>query len=190
MNTDSDAHKDLTEQLREHIDNLSAFQLYQLRHEIDLILSDPDRTRSVRNQIREGDVIEYFDPEKNRCVSAEVEACHRTRLSVKNLDDGESWRIEYVAVNVHGDRLRHSEKSAQRLTRAQLAVGDVVGFTDKQNRDHIGQVVKLNPKTARLLAEDGTQWRVAYSLLFSILDADGRVTTDVQQRLTFEPPGD
>ena len=59
-------------------------------------------------------------------------------------------------------------------------------FTDKHNRDRIGEIVKLNPKTAGLLCEDGTRWRVSYGLLFSILDADGRVKTEFQPRLSFD----
>lgn len=188
MTLEPDCPKDLVRQVHETLDALTAFQLYQLRHDIDLMLSDPDRVRSIRSQIREGDQVEYFDTDKNRCVPALVESCHRTRADVKNQDDGAHWRIEYVAINLDGEETRLTKASTGELTRAEVAVGDVVGFTDKHNHDCIGKIVKLNPKTAGILCEDGTRWRVSYHFLFSIIEADGCVKPEFQQRLMLENP--
>ncbi len=178
--------EDLLSQLREKCGELSAFQLFQLRHEIDQMLSDPDRINSARRQVRPGEVVEYFHPEENRCIAALVESCHRTRVSVRHLDDGEAWRIEYVSINVDDEPTPRPMGSGAKLCREQIAVGDMVGFTDKQHCERIGKVIKRNPKTAGILCEDGTRWRVSYSYLFSILDADSTVKTQHQPSLTFD----
>lgn len=174
-------------------DALSSFQLSRLGSAIEQMLADPDRIRQVRKLIQVEDEIDYFDPARNRCVRAIVRKLNRTRVSVTNVEDGQNWSIFYSSINVGGEDISHAPASGPGLTRSQTAVGDVVGFVDKDGHEQVGTIVKLNQKTVGVDCEDGKKWRVSYGLLRPIFDGasqqdhDGRLTIEgdfkVQQKL-------
>lgn len=155
-------------------DELSAFRLFRLNAAIGQMLDDPDRIQQVRKVIQAGDEIEYFDPTRNRCVRAIVPKCKRTRLSATDLEDGKGWSIFYSSVNVNDEDILHARASGPSMTRSEAAVGELVGFVDRQNCERIGTVEKLNPNTAGVECEDGTNCQVAYKLLFRVFDGDDR----------------
>jgi hypothetical protein len=45
-----------------------------------------------------------------------------------------------------------------------------VGFRDHDNRRLVGQVVRLNQKTASILVNGTSKWRVGYTLLYPVID--------------------
>jgi hypothetical protein len=59
------------------------------------------------------------------------------------------------------------------LGRNEVAIGDVVGFIDRDQNQRSGKVTRLNDKTVSLQCE-GLQWRVAYAYLHRVVDADSR----------------
>lgn len=89
--------------------------------------------------------------------------------------DGKQWSIGFYAVNLEGvnSDLRSPQGQA-RLDRTLLQVGEQVGFHDREHRELYGKVHRLNPKTASILTTDGLQWRVAYSLLFRVVEVKGQ----------------
>ncbi len=155
-------------------DKLSAFQLFRLSGAIDQMLDDPKRIQQVRKLIRVGDEIDYFDPSRNRCIRAVVRQCKRTRVNVTDLEDGQRWSIFYSSINVGGENISHAPGSGPGITRSATAVGDVVGFLDKENCERVGTIVKLNQKTVGVECEDRTKWRVSYEFLFRIFDGDAQ----------------
>ena len=54
------------------------------------------------------------------------------------------------------------------------ALGDVVGFVDRDQQQRTGQIIRLNDKTVTLQCAQG-QWRVAYSFLHRVVDVDSAV---------------
>jgi hypothetical protein len=58
------------------------------------------------------------------------------------------------------------------LDKSQIKVGDRVGFLDRQNNDVYGKVIRLNRKTATILTDDHTDWRVGYGLLYLVIDGE------------------
>lgn len=62
-------------------------------------------------------------------------------------------------------------KPTSGVDRTSLKIGDRVGFTDKSGQECYGEVFKLNSKTAGVMV-GGMQWRVAYSLLTSVIDGE------------------
>ena len=86
-------------------------------------------------------------------------------------DDGRRWLISYAAVNLDGTDVQIREQPKQGLGRNEVAVGDMVGFLDREQRQRSGQVVRLNDKTVTLSC-DRQQWRVAYGLLHRVVESD------------------
>lgn len=163
-------------ELLKQLETATLFDLYRLSAAIDHLMKEPDRIARARKRIRVGDEIEYFDLGKNRCVPAVVLSCNRTRAVVRDLEDGKRWKVEYGSINVDAVDTSIHQRRTTGLGRNEVSVGDRVGFLDKQNQERYGTVTRLNPKTVTLRCEatDGRaeQWRVAYSLLFRVLDGE------------------
>ena len=53
--------------------------------------------------------------------------------------------------------------------RNEVAIGDVVGFLDRDLQQRSGQILRLNDKTVTLMCGK-QQWRVAYALLHRVVD--------------------
>jgi hypothetical protein len=167
-----DSHIDFSGML-ERLEHATPFELYRLHSALGRMLDDPARIAQAKRSVRVGDEIEHFDPRRNAPVRARVVRCKRTRAVVRNLDDGESWDITYCAINSDGVSTTIHERPRRGLGRNELSVGDRVGFVDRNRREHYGRVVKLNQKTVSVICDDDVaRWRVAYGLLFRVLDAD------------------
>ena len=148
------------------------FDLYRLKAGINKMLDQPDRITAIKRQLHIGQEISYFNERENRLVTATVEEIQRTRLSVKNKDDGKYWTTPFCAVNL--DNVNTDIHSQQgQVDPNQFKVGDTVGFYDRQQQERYGQVVRLNQKTVTLHTKTGAKWRVAYSLLFKVMDGEG-----------------
>jgi hypothetical protein len=153
------------------LQSASLFDLYRLRVAIEKQLDSPERVEQVRAQLRLGMTIDYFDEAENRLIKAKVIELNRTRLVVENHADGNRWSIRFCSVNLDGVPVDiHPASAQQPLNRNLLKVGDQVGFRDRQNREKYGRVHDLNQKTVTILTSDGERWRVAYALLFKVLD--------------------
>lgn len=156
------------------LDNASLFDLYRLRAAINKELDNPERIEKVKRQIAVGDMISYFVSEENRLVEAVVLEIKRTRVLVKNINDGRRWDIPFYMINIENSQVNISRNDKSRgIDRQEIRVGDYVGFQDKfSNRSLRGKVIRLNPKTVTLIVEPNQQWRVAYSLLHPIFDGE------------------
>ena len=160
----------------EELARASLFDLYRLQVAMGHHLDDPRRIQEIKRQLEPGQEITYFDDQANKLVKARVVRLKRTRLLVENRDDHQHWNVPFCSVNIEGvDTDIRSPANQQELEKSQLKIGDQVGFRDRQNNELYGQVVRLNRKTATLLVGDASKWRVAYSLLFPILDGERAV---------------
>lgn len=98
----------------------------------------------------------------------------RKQAVVLDLDTRKRWLISYAAINLDGTDIAIREQPSQGLSRHAVAVGDVVGFLDRDGLQRSGRILRLNDKTVTL--QVGPQhWRVAYALLHRVADssADG-----------------
>lgn len=159
------------------LDHATGFDLFRIKVAIEKMLDDPDRIIDLKQNLRKGQEIEYFDPGENRVIKAIVVDFKRKRVSVDNVDDGERWNIPYYYININGiDTIISSSSSKQGLDRNEVKVGDKVGFIDDDNIEQYGDVVRLNQKTVTLNC-DGAKWRVSYEFLFKIIDPDIELLT-------------
>ncbi len=159
------------ETVLEICEGLSPYQLYRLERKISLMLEDPERIDRIKSRLSPGDEIEYFLAEENRNVAGVFLKHNRTYASICRSDDGEKWRIPYCWINVDESEF-HVRSADNKLTRDDISVGEFVGFTDRQNQELFGKVIRINQKTVSIDCEDGRSWRVAYSFLFRVLDAN------------------
>jgi hypothetical protein len=153
----------------------SAFDLYRLQFLINHELENPRRIQEIKSRLRPGQNITYLDWTENRLIEAEVVRLKQTRVLVENKHDGQQWSIPLYYVNLDQvDPDIHIASTRFGLERSQLKVGDRVGYRDRQNNDVYGEIIRLNRKTVTTLMEDGTEWRVPYSLLFPIIESETR----------------
>ena len=148
----------------------SLFELYRLEQAIRHSLEDPVRIRSIKDLLKVGQDIEYFDVEENRLIEASIIELKRTRVLIKNRHDGELWNIPFYHINLdHADIAISS--STGKLDRNSLKVGDKVAFKDKKGNERFGEVIKLNQKTAGVLV-GSARWKVGYGLLSLIIEGE------------------
>ncbi len=153
------------------LNSASAFELYRMRAAIDRVLDEPRWLLSVQSRLRVGQLVEYFDPQANTLRHGQVLEMRRKQAVVLDKDDGRRWLISYAAINLDGADVQIREQSQKGLGRNEVAVGEVVGFIDRNQHQRSGQIVRLNDKTVTLLCNN-QQWRVAYSLLHRVVESD------------------
>jgi hypothetical protein len=181
---------DYTYILRE-LQSASLFDLHRLRAAIDFELDRPERIEQVRRQLKIGQTIDYFDATSNGLIQATVVELNRTRLVIENHHDRKRWSIPFSAVNVNQVAVDIAPESAQQpLDRNRLSVGDMVGFRDRQNEEQYGRVLALNQKTASILTNQGQRWRVAYALLFKVMDTESGQSAAAKQSAPPAQPAD
>ena len=151
------------------LNSASAFELFRLRAAIDRVLDQPGWMEAVRSRLRVGQPIHYFDSGANRTQQGEVVELRRKQAVVLDLATQKHWLISYAAINLDGADVEVREKPRQGLGWNEVAIGDVVGFMDRDHQQRSGQIVRLNDKTVTLMC-GRQQWRVAYALLHRVVD--------------------
>ena len=154
------------------LNSASAFELYRLRAAIDRVLDQPSWMQAVQARLKVGQTVGYFDARANEQRQCQVLELRRKQAVILDLTDAKRWIISYAAINLDGSDVQIREQKPQGLGRNEVAVGDVVGFLDRQQQQRTGRVVRLNDKTVTLQC-DRTQWRVSYSHLHRMLEVGG-----------------
>ena len=157
----------------DELDNASLFELYRLKIAIQQKLDDPESIDKIKQKLKKGSQISWFDSAENREVQATLLEFKRTNVLVESHHDQKKWNIPCYCINLENVNTEIQQNTAkQGLSRNQLKVGDMVGFYDRDNQQRYAKVTKLNPKTVGLLVDDGHKWRVAYKWLFSVIDGE------------------
>ncbi len=156
----------------------SLFELYRLNAAISNQLDDPKRVRAVKQALRVGQTVRWFDYVENRLQEATLLRINRTRAEIRNLGDGKRWSIPFYQIDLDGADVTIATQKRQAIDRNRLSVGDRVAFKGRDGQERFGEVVKLNTKTAAV--QVGTvRWRVGYGLLATVIDgALGEIVDD------------
>lgn len=150
------------------LESASDFELFRLQQAIIKVLDDPDRVQQLRRKIQVGMKVDYFCGERNTLIACKVTKVGRSRVSVLEVDTHKCWSIPFHWLNLDHIDTEIVTSKPNGLSKAELAIKQTVGFIDpRDNQEHIGQVVKLNPKRV-VLSVDNKQWSVPYSLLFPV----------------------
>jgi hypothetical protein len=126
--------------------------------------------------------VNYFYDRDNREYAATVIKCAPKTVSVQRHVDQVVWKLPYYMLNLHSRPVEIREDERTGLTRQQLAIGELVGFKDKEQQDRVGKIIRLNDKTVTLDC-DGTKWRVSYRLLQRIIEGEASTTPNVHRQL-------
>ncbi len=162
----------------EALNDASLFELYRLNVAISNQLNDPVRLAAVKQTLRVGQTLSWFDDRLNRLVDARLVQIKRTRALVENLGDGKRWNISFHLINLDGQKVDIAGRKPRKLDRNSLKVGDRVAFKDRHGQEQFGHVLKLNPKSAAVQVGK-VRWRVGYSLLAPVFDSDASSDVDL-----------
>ena len=168
------------------LNQASAFELYRMRAAIDRVLDEPRWLQAVQARLKVGQPVQYFDAQANALKRGQVLEMRRKQAVLLDLDDARQWIISYAAINLDGADVQIREQKPQGLGRNEVAVGEVVGFVDRDQQQRTGQVIRLNDKTVTLQC-DKVQWRVAYSFLHRVVDAGAMVQDVIELGVTPVP---
>lgn len=162
---------DYTHLLNE-LNKASSFDLYRLHVAIGNELENPTRILSIKQKLRIGMDLGYFDHVKNRLVQSKLLEMRQKNAVVLDHEKKQRFIIPYYMLNVEGANTEiYEPKSTGALTANTLKVGDCVGF-NKDGENIVGIVKRINHKTATLATNTGHQWRVAYPFLYRIHDVE------------------
>ena len=153
------------------LSSASAFDLYRMRAAIDRVLDEPRWLQSVQVRLRVGQEVQYFDPQSNALRRGRMLEMRRKQAVVLDLDDAKRWLISYAAINLDCADVQIRENKARGLGRNEVAIGDVVGFLDREQQQRTGKIIRLNDKTVSLQCGPA-HWRVAYAYLHRVVDTD------------------
>ena len=159
------------------LDEASLFDIYRLSVALNQELSNEKRVNEIKSKLIVGQIISWFDSSTNKEHKAEVLRCNKSRVLVHNFSDNQKWNIYYAAINMQKIDVEIKMKQKIGLRKSEISLGDVVAFLDRYNETIYGQVIKLNPKTARIDVGD-CNWDVSYNLL--------RKADDIEAELALE----
>jgi hypothetical protein len=153
------------------LNSASAFELFRMRAAIDRVLDEPRWLLAVQSRLRVGQSIDYFDTQSNALRRGQILEMRRKQVVVLDLDDTRRWLLSYAAINLDGADVQIREQPPQGLGRNEVAVGEVVGFVDRDQQQRSGRVLRLNDKTVTLRCNN-QQWRVAYCFLHRVVESN------------------
>jgi hypothetical protein len=153
------------------LEHASLFDLYRLSVAIHQRMNDPELIRQVKRQIQEGESVTYFDATANGLEKGVILQKNPKYVVLKNEREGKTWRIAYYLLNVENKPVDIHATSTEKLSKMHFKVGEYVGF--QSDRGQItSMIIRLNSKTVTMLTKDNRRWRVSYSLLFKVIDAE------------------
>lgn len=148
----------------------STFDLYRLQAAIGKLLDDPKRLTVIKRQLKPGMEITYLNEQENRLIPARLLEIRKTRASVQDLESGKRWTIPLYMINLQEADV-HIAPQRGNVDRLSLRIGDTVGFEGRDGQELFGQVIKLNPKRAKIKTTNEI-WNVPYSMLFTVIEGE------------------
>lgn len=158
------------ENLTSFLNGASLHEIYRVSVALFNELQSPKRIMSVKNRIKVGQTVEFFDGETNITHKGIIVSKDIKYVSLKTNESLGLWKIPYHMLVIDSRQFDFSN-NGKGLNRNQIKVGELVGF-NKDGEEIIGKVERLNQKTVSLITKDNHKWRVAYSHLYSIIDGE------------------
>ena len=167
------------------LEKVSLHELWRLHTSIARAMEDPRKIEAVRARLRVGQSIVYFDARENRDIAGRVVEIRRSRVLVRHDEDRKQWSIPFYMIKLEGTGVDlHGVHSHRKIHRDSIRVGGSVGYVSREGRQVYGVVEKLNHKTATVVLSNGDKWRVAYGLLFHVLDVSADQRDEMERVLS------
>lgn len=171
-------------QLVTFLKNASLHEIYRISLAIQNELENPHRIFSVKEKLKEGSYLEYFESKTQQFIRARLIKKNQKNVLVQNAGDMKQWQIPYHCLKIDSREFDFKNSEKKGLHKNELSVGQWVGFTHSRNGETIvGRIQSLNQKTVSLITAQGGRWRVSYQLLYSIIDGE---TSPINKRLLAE----
>lgn len=150
----------------------SLFDLFRLGIAISHELESPDRIKTARLAFKVGDSIPFFDEAANSLRTGIVIEKNIKYVTLRDEKDRfRLWKVPYCFLNLANVSTDIHCQHREKLSRNNLSIGDCVGF-NKDGEQITGLVTRLNFKTVSIITADRRRWRVGYSCLYKIIDAE------------------
>lgn len=150
----------------------SAFDLYRLYVAINNELANPNRILSIKRKLQIGMELSYLNCYENRLVKATVLELKQKRTVVRDHEKNKCFIVPYYMLDFDERDLEIDKyKNMDPLTANTVKVGDCVGF-NKDGVSIVGIIKRINGKTVTFITKAGHQWRVAYSHLYRVHEAE------------------
>jgi hypothetical protein len=156
--------------LMNSLQRASDLDLLRLHTAIGHLLRSPARILAIRKHLHQGQEIDYWNARDNRMHHGRITGFKPDQVLVQSDGSRDSWWVMYAALNFDPLQAPPAPAPERRPTRADFAVGDSVSFEAQDLIPRIGNIIRLNPKTATIAAEDGLQWRVSYGALRRVVN--------------------
>lgn len=153
------------------LNEASAFELFRMRAAITIALDAPARIQAIQARLQLEQSVEYFDARANAQRFGTILELRRKTVLIIDRDDGKRWLIDYPSINLGGADVQIRQPAQRGLNRNEIAVGEIVGYVDRQGQERSGRVTRLNDKTVSLAVGD-QHWRVAYCFLHRVMEGD------------------
>lgn len=154
----------------------SSFDLYRLNVAISHQLESPERIHSIRNLLHIGQEVEIFNENDNKTEMAIIRKFNPTSVAITLVTNQSRWRIPYYWINLEGSDVVLKNTAKKGIEKNALSIGDTVGFRSREGHEIYGKIIRVNLKTVTLKTVQG-EWRVAYSLLFPVIESSVMTAT-------------
>ena len=150
------------------LEHASDLELLQLRTAIAHLLDSPRRVLVIRQRLNTGMPVEYWSVRDQQMHRGRIAQFKPDQVLIHREVGGHVW-VEYAALVVNGLPTAPAKAARTTLTRADFQPGDTVGIERRDLIQHIGTIVRMNPKTASVACPEG-EWRVSYALLHRVVE--------------------
>lgn len=168
------------------LNHASAFDLYRLYLAIHRKLDDPAWNLAVQQRVLIGDEVEYFSSRHNAPRRGRILEKRRKQVLLLDLADSQQWLLDYCTINLEGVDVQVREATVRGLGRNEVAIGQTVGFLDREGLERSGVIERLNDKTVSIRVGN-SRWRVAYEFLHRVVDAIPGTVVDLHGQATLLP---
>jgi hypothetical protein len=145
-------------------------EFFRLSVAVNRLLADPRRILAIRQRLHLGLEVGFIDPRTGQVQAGRVAVLGRDSITLEQSSPRRHWKLPYPAVLTDRDALPENPPSPSvELPREVFALGDMASFCDRYGVNHVGRVIRRNPKTVTLQCDEAT-WRVAHRLLRRVID--------------------
>jgi hypothetical protein len=139
------------------------------------MLADPRRIIAVRTNLCLGQTVRFLDWQAGQMRNGKVVAMKDSKVTLHEEGTRREWTLPYVAIEPPASTaarptVEPAEPLVQRPGRNDFRCGDKVSFEDRYMATQVGEIVRINQRTATIDTGDGQSWRVSFGLLRHVLD--------------------
>lgn len=153
----------------------SGLELFQLSAIIERMLADPRRILAVRTNLHLGQTVRFLDWRDGQMRIGKVVAMKDTQAVLHEEGSRREWKLPYAAIEPPAGASTQPAEAptptpAPQPSRNDFRCGEKVSFEDRYLQTQVGNIVRINQRTATVDTGDGHSWRVGFALLRHVLD--------------------